>query len=148
METPSDTNIVSSTSFLYCLKCFSSSTPLSYTSCGHLLCPQHIKSAVCAVCQTPIVSAVPIDSSMTTEVLPEDVRPYYTPFLTSLEDIHSIAKFQHSRLVELVNHQNGVIEQLNEKVERYRRSMKSAKERFRKAKEYKAYEVQVLSFHG
>lgn len=146
METPSDTNIVSS--FPYCVKCFSSSNPLSYASCGHLLCTHHVKGSTCAVCQTPIGSVVPIDSSLTANVLPEDARPFYKPFLAPLQDIHSIARFQHTRLVDLVNHQSEVIGQLNEKVEKYRKSMKSAKERLGKAKEYKAYEVRQGGFYS
>lgn len=123
--------------FVYCVKCYSSTFPLNLTSCGHIVCPRHSKGNTCSICNTPQITFSPLSPS-TAQNLPNDQRSFFTSFLPSLQDIHAVARYQYTRLVDLVHHQRKVITKLNNKISSQRESTNTMKAQLVKAKAYKS----------
>lgn len=114
-----------------CAKCYSPPSQqcnLHLNSCGHILCSHHIRNP-CAICKS---SSFPTASRLQT------ISSLSLSFLHILETLHTVARFQYRRLVDLVSHQTSVITRLNAKVSNQRRLIATAKPNLVKLKEYKA----------
>lgn len=128
--------------FVYCAKCYNTTHAIAlfYTSCGHILCSDHLSSKNrCAACNTRDISTYPLSERVNGFKSPRrmhrSIRGLFKSFLPGLENIHSIARYQYSRLVQLVEHQSRTIGGLENKVDELKSEFNSV---VLKAKKYKS----------
>lgn len=110
--------------FAHCARCHCTmdDREILFSSCGHFLCARHITSEKsCAACGKPGIYVFSLTDTFTSnkspQRLPKEMRQLVGNFLPYLKVIHNVARYQYSRIEDLLKHQNAKIASLEHHVE-------------------------------
>ncbi|QLQ80823.1 hypothetical protein HG537_0E01780 [Torulaspora globosa] len=113
--------------FVYCGICHRQSTredPLHLTSCAHILCSEHLNTAVCPICKNKDVMAIRLVEG---KQLPQDIRDLFQPMSILLENLYMVSQFQSSGLVNQCRYYQEHCIKLRDKCARQRQLLYQAK---------------------
>lgn len=78
----------------------------------------------CPLCHHPEVSLVRVDNR-----LPSEIRPFFTPFPSQVEQLFAAAQFQYCGMTEKIQYQQELVEKLVNKVNKQKELLLIAKEK-------------------
>lgn len=114
--------------FVFCSICHqraATGNPLILTSCAHILCDKHLPvDNICPICKTNDISTIRLIKQ---QVLPNDVKLFFQPLPTLIENIYNISIFQINGLNEQVHYYQVHCIKLREKVARQQQLLYQAK---------------------
>lgn len=114
--------------FVFCSICHqraATGNPLILTSCAHILCDKHLSmDNICPICKTNDISTVRLVEQQT---LPKDVKLFFQPLPTLIENIYNISIFQINGLNEQIHYYQSHCIKLREKVARQQQLLYQAK---------------------